>query len=69
MKKVSIFPALLVFLFANLGGLNAQKPAYLKLEFYKNQKPYVFYPVGRGDQPAVLAKQFGAQELVRQTLF
>ncbi len=63
MKKVSIFPALLVLLFANLGGLNAQKPAYLKLEFDKNQKPYVFYPVGRGDQPAVLAKQFGAQEL------
>lgn len=63
MKKVSRYPAILAFLFTILGGLYAQKPAYLKLEFDKNQKPYVFYPVTKGDHPANLAKLFGSQEL------
>lgn len=63
MNKVSIIAVKMVFLCLLVSALKAQKPAYLKLEFDKNQKPYVFYPVGKGDHPATLARLFGTQEL------
>lgn len=59
MNKVSILNAVFWVVFAVMNHAAAQYPAYLKLEFDKNQKPYVFYPVIKGDNQESLCKTFG----------
>ncbi|MFN8318325.1 MAG: LysM peptidoglycan-binding domain-containing protein [Saprospiraceae bacterium] len=62
MKMVSKFAGLMLWFFMGSTALSAQRPAYLKLEFDKNQKPFVFYPVVKGDTQEELCKNFGCSQ-------
>lgn len=59
MKLVSKLSNQLVWLFIGVVALGAQRPAYLKLDFDKNQKPFVYYPIQKGDTQEDLCKYFG----------
>jgi LysM repeat protein len=62
MKMVSKIAGLMFWFTLCTIALSAQRPAYLKLEFDKNQKPYVFYPVVKGDTQEELCKNFGCTQ-------